>query len=73
MYIKVKVFAGAKKEFISKLSEDSFEIRVKEKARHNMANERVIALLAEYFSLSKKNVRIVNGHHHPSKLIFINL
>ena len=72
MYIHVKVTAGARKESLVQKSEDHFEISVKEKAERNHANQRVIALLAKHFSVSAKNVRIVNGHHHPSKLIVID-
>lgn len=69
MYIHVKVVAGAKKESFKLKSEDHFEISVKERAERNQANTRVIALVAEYFNLPKNKVRIVNGHHHSSKLL----
>lgn len=71
MYIHVKVTAGAGKESWKKKSEDHFEISVKEKAERNMANTRVLELVAEYFKVSKNKVRIVNGHRHPSKLLII--
>ncbi len=70
-YIHVKVTAGAGKETFRKKSEDHFEASVREKAEHNMANDRVIELVAEYFKISKSSVRIVNGHHHPSKLLVV--
>ncbi len=71
MYIHVKVTAGAGKESFEKKSEDHFEISVKEKAERNMANARVLQIVAEYFKVSKNKVRIINGHQHPSKLIVI--
>ncbi len=70
-YIHVKVTAGAGKESFKKKSEDHFEILVKEKAQGNMANTRVIELLAMHFKIPVNKVRIVNGHHHPSKLLII--
>ena len=70
-YIHVKVTAGAGKESFKKKSEDHFEISVKEKAERNMANTRVIELLAEHFKIPISKVRIINGHHHPSKLLII--
>ncbi len=70
-YIHLKVTAGARKESFKKKSEDHFEISVKEKAERNMANTRVIEIMAEYFKIPKNKVRIVNGHHHPSKLLII--
>lgn len=65
------VVAGAKKETSKKKSEDHFLISVKEKAERNMANDRVLEIIAEYFKIPKNKVRIVNGHRHPSKLLVI--
>ena len=70
-YIHVAVTAGAKKESFKKLKDDHFEISVKEKAERNMANTRVIELVALHFKIPKNKVRIINGHRHPSKLIII--
>lgn len=65
------VTAGAKKESFKIKSKDHFTISVKEKAERNMANGRVLELVAEHFNISKNKVRIVNGHRHPSKLLII--
>ena len=73
MYIKVIAKTQAKKESIVVKSKDHFLISVKEKAERNMANKRIIEILAEYFKIPKGKVRIVNGHHHPHKLIFIDI
>ena len=73
MYIKAVVKAGMKKESLVKKSEDHFEISVKEKAENDMANKRVVKLLAEYFKVSVKKIRMVNGHRHPHKLLFIEI
>jgi uncharacterized protein YggU (UPF0235/DUF167 family) len=70
-YIHVAVTAGAKQELFKNKSKDHFEISVKEKAERNMANNRVLELVAEHFKVSKNKVRIVNGHRHPSKLLVI--
>ena len=72
IYIKVKVQAGAKKESFKKVKEGHFEISVKEKAERNMANKRIIEIMAEFFSLPKSKVRIVNGHQSPSKLLVVD-
>ena len=72
MYIHVKIMAGAGKESFIKKSDDHFEISVKEKARRNMANARVLELVAEHFRVSILKVRIVNGHRHPSKLLVVD-
>ena len=72
-YIKVAIKAGMKKEVFTQKSEDHFNVSVKEKAERNMANTRVIELVAEHFKVPKNKVRIVNGHHHPSKLLVIDM
>jgi uncharacterized protein YggU (UPF0235/DUF167 family) len=71
MYIHAKVIAGAKRESFKQKSEDRFEISVREKAERNMANARVLELVAEHFSVPVSHVRIINGHKHPSKLLII--
>lgn len=72
MYIKVKVTPDAKKEKLEQESEDLFKISVKEKAKQNMANERVRELLARHFAVIKNKVRIISGHRSPSKIISID-
>ncbi len=71
MYIKVKVFAGSNKEEFKKNSDTHFEARVKEKAERNMANSKVIELVRKYFKTSG-DVRIINGHHSPSKMLSVD-
>ncbi len=70
-YIHVKVTAGARKESFKQKNDDNFEISVKEKAEKNMANTRVLEIVAEHFKISKNKVRIVNGHRSPSKLLVV--
>lgn len=72
MYIKVVVNVNSKKENLIQKNKDHFEIWVKEKAENNMANKKVIELLAKHFSISSKNIRIINGHHHPHKLLVVD-
>jgi uncharacterized protein len=70
-YIHAKVTAGASKESLKQKSEDHFLISVKEKAERNLANRRVLELLALHFKLPSSKIRIVNGHQSPSKLLVI--
>jgi uncharacterized protein (TIGR00251 family) len=71
MYIKVKASTGAKKEKFLKKSADHFEISVKEPAERNLANKRIIELVREYFKVYN-NVKIISGHHSPSKIISLD-
>ncbi len=71
IYIKAIVTTGAKAESIKEKSANTFLISVKEKAERNMANKKVIEILAEHFKISTKNIRIINGHQHPHKLLVV--
>ncbi len=68
-YIHVSVTAGARKEKLSEMKPDHFDIAVKEKAERNMANNRVLELVALHLQVPTSSVRIVNGHMHPKKLL----
>lgn len=71
MYIKVKVTTGAKREKIVKKSDDHFEMSVKEPAERNLANKKIVELLRDYFKVYN-SIRIVSGHHSPSKIISLD-
>ena len=73
MYIRVKVMAGSRKESLKKIKEDSFEIKIKEKSENNLANKRVLELLALYFNVTINAISIKSGHHKPQKLIIIRI
>ncbi|MFA5937089.1 MAG: DUF167 domain-containing protein [Candidatus Paceibacterota bacterium] len=68
----MKAIPGAKKELFKKINEDHFEISVKEKPVQNLANNRIIELLAVHYAVPKGKVRIVNGHHSPTKLLVVD-
>ncbi len=71
MLIKVKVSTDTKKDKIIKKSEDHFEIHVKEPKERGLANKKVLELVRKYFKIYN-NIRIVSGHHTPSKIISLN-
>lgn len=73
MYIRVKVLPGVKKELVKELGENRLEIHVKEPAQANLANKRVMELVAEKLGISPKKVKIVSGHHHPVKLLSVKI
>lgn len=73
MYIKVKVYPKSKKEEFKILNENKFEIRVKEKAERNLANKRIVELVAGHFEIETKKVKIVSGHQSPSKMLSVNV
>ena len=71
MYIHAKVVAGAKEEKVEKKSDTQFLVWVKEEAEMKMANKRIIEIFKKMYGTGK--VRIINGHHSPSKLISVDI
>ena len=72
MYIKVTVSAGAKKERVAEISKSRLSVSVREPAKQNLANRRVVALIATHFGVAQKKVRIISGHHSPSKMLSVD-
>ncbi len=68
MLIKIKVFAGQRANKIIEKSKDSFEVYVKEERENGQANEKVLEILRKKFK-EYNRIRIVSGHHSPSKII----
>ena len=71
MYVKVRVQAGVKTERFKVISKDYFTIAVKEPAKQNLANRRVVEMVAAHYKVLPKNVRLVSGHRSPSKILSI--
>ena len=69
MYVKVRVYAGMKNEKVTKLEVNHFEIITKAPAERNAANQRVKEVVADIYGVTVKQVRLVSGHHHPSKIL----
>jgi uncharacterized protein YggU (UPF0235/DUF167 family) len=68
MYIKVRVRAGEKKNFIKQKAPDSFEISVKAPAERGLANDAVRAMLAAHLKTEPKKLRLIKGAASPSKI-----
>lgn len=73
MYIKVKASPGAKKESFEEKTPDTFYISVKEPAERNLANGRIVALIAAHFGVAENRVRIVSGHRSRSKILSVDV
>jgi uncharacterized protein YggU (UPF0235/DUF167 family) len=71
MYVKVMVRAAAGRESLLVISSDHFEVTVKERPANNLANRRVAAIIAGHFQVPAWRVRVINGHHSPSKLLIV--
>ena len=66
MFIRVKVFAESKREDFKKVKDGVFEAYVRPKAQFNMANDRVVEMLMEYFP-GCRGVRLTSGATRPTK------
>jgi len=71
VYIHVKVTPGAKADRVIKVSNDRYDMSVREKAEHNMANRKATELLAKTLGVEQKTVRLISGHTSPSKLFSV--
>lgn len=71
MLIRVKVFPDSKKDEIIKKREDSYEVRVKEKAEQGKASEKVLQILSGFFGVEKNKFRILRGGKERSKVFEI--
>lgn len=68
--IQIKVIANAKKAEV-KETEEGLKVKVNAPAVNNKANKAVVAILANYFSVKAKQVKITSGLHNPNKTIEI--
>lgn len=72
MYVKVRVYANAKKEAVAVISENRLRISVKQKPVQNLANRRVAELVAYHYRVTVKKVRLISGHQSPSKIFSVD-
>jgi len=68
MLIKVKVFPNSEKEGVIKKSDDSFEIKVKEKPEKGRANREVVRILSFYFKIPESKIRLIKGFKKRNKI-----
>jgi len=71
MFIRVKVFPGSKKEEVIEKSENSFEVKIREKPERGEANKRLILVLASRFKIPKSKIRLIKGFKQRTKIFEI--
>ncbi len=72
MFIKLHVTAGAKNERVVREGPARYRVSVREAPRGGEANKRLCALFAARFGVPPRAVRIVSGHHAPSKMLSVD-
>ena len=70
MYLKIKVVPNAKKERYEKVKDDEYRVWVTAPAENNAANTHVLSIISALYPGT--SIRIVSGHHSPSKIVSIN-
>lgn len=71
MKIWVRVRPQAKRDELKKTGEGEFTVWVRAPAREGKANEALVGLVADYFSVSKSSVTILQGRTSKRKLLEI--
>jgi uncharacterized protein YggU (UPF0235/DUF167 family) len=67
MLLSVKVFPQSKKEEVAKRSNDSFEVRVKERPEKGLANRAAVKALAAYLNIPGSRIELVRGFKNKNK------
>ncbi|HTK33622.1 MAG TPA: DUF167 domain-containing protein [Candidatus Paceibacterota bacterium] len=70
MHIKVRVITGAPKEVIQKIEDDHIEMYLRQPPERGLANKRILEIMTAMYP--DRAIKIVNGHHSPSKLIEVS-
>lgn len=73
MKISAKIISGAKENKLREISQNSYTIKVNQIAQDGKANEAVIELVADYFKVKKRDVKIISGEKARNKVIEIDL
>jgi uncharacterized protein YggU (UPF0235/DUF167 family) len=68
-HLRVRAYPGSRKESVKKLSAERLSIRVKEPAEGNRANRRILEIVRSLYPGA--SVRMISGHHSPSKMFEI--
>jgi len=71
MFVRVTVKAKAKKDQVFPQKEGKFLVHTRQPAKEGRANQRVHLLLADYFHISPKKIKLVRGGTMPCKLFEI--
>jgi uncharacterized protein YggU (UPF0235/DUF167 family) len=69
MLIHIKIKPNSNKDEVVKKSDASYVVFVREEAKENKANYAMLLLLAEYLNVPVSILRIITGHHTPSKIV----
>ncbi len=69
MLIRVHVTPNSRQVLVTKVGQDSFEVRVDERAIGGRANKRLIEILSEHLGVPKSRIVIVRGAKSRDKTL----
>jgi uncharacterized protein len=69
--LSIQVKPQARKQSITKISEQEYQIAVQAAPVAGKANEAVVELLAKYFPVPKSSVKVLRGQSSRKKLVEI--
>ncbi len=72
MTLQVMVKPNARKEELTQVDKDYYQIKVNVPPEGGQANKRVIELLAKHLGLAKSKLEIIRGHKSRQKVIRVN-
>jgi len=72
MRIFVKTKPSSRVEKINKIDDRNFIVTVKEPPAKGRANKAIVKALADYFKISRSDIKIIQGHKSKQKVIKIN-
>lgn len=72
MLIRVFVTPNARVASVAEVGENSFEVKVDERAEGGRANKRLLEVLSNYFNVPKSKISIVSGAKSRDKIVEVN-
>ena len=73
MLINVRVSTNAKQVQVTKIDDDSYEVRIDERASEGRANNSLLEILSNHFGVPISRITIIRGAKSRDKLIEIIL
>ena len=72
MRIIVRAKTGSREAGVEKLDDTHFVVAVKALPEKGRANKEIVAVLSDYFGLSKSKIKITSGHTAKTKLVSVS-
>ena len=72
MYLKLQVIPKARREHVTRINAEHYQVAVKKEAKHNLANKQALKLLANHLQIEPHRLRIIHGHQDPRKIVHIS-